>query len=383
MKMRIILIAVVALAQVPAWTNCVLASQADDAKSEVHRVWDIDAMMAQAAYNIGRRYNLNEEQQRITRDMLTEQVTKFFDTHPEIWPVLRDLTRLQLEGKAPNEEVARRLGEAALPLLLDAQEAILDGNARWREILTPEQKRLHDYDLKDMDKTFSKMLSNFNAMASGKPTKPRLFPEKREHPNQPPRPSKPSKNYNPPNVMPDVILPREDAWERYVRTFITDYELDNAQSEVCWSILRECKARAAAYKNTKEKGFRQAAQLLREARSPDNPDIIQRLKIKRWSQMDKELREPLERVFVDLQTRLDRIPTDAQRRKVASDAEKRTRWSMLRKQRAKHSSGETTQDASANRTESEVSAPKADDDNDGARSSDAKSGQDDDSGDSR
>ena len=315
---RMVLIAFAAVLSLPV--TIVRAGTSDQsAKDEVHKLWNVDAMIKQAAKNIGDRYNLNGEQRKQTAAMLSEEVGQFLDTHPEIWPLIRDLTRLQLEGKAPEGEVARRLGDAALPLLEEMREAIVNGNMRWRTILTDEQKAMHDYDLKDIDRQFNKMNENFNAMAKGQAKEVQLFPPPTRDPAQPARPPRPNRNYKP-QPPPSHSEPQEDWWDGYVRNFIRKYDLDDAQSEAAWSILRECKERAASYKKSKAREFAKAADRLKQARDPKLPPEVQRVKTRLWRQEDKALKKPILDIFHELQKRLDKIPRDAQRKHVEAAA---------------------------------------------------------------
>jgi len=294
----------------PAW-----AGETDAAKEEVNKHWNVEAMVKQAAKNIGDRYNLNGNQRAQTEAMLVDEVGQFLDTHPEVWPLIRDLTRLQIEGKAPQGEVARRLGEAAQPLLDEMKKAIVNGNMRWRSILTDEQKRTHDYDLKDIDRQFEKMHSNFSQMAEGKADKVRLFPEPTVDPEQPPTPPRPLKGFE---AAPDPkpVVPQEDWWDGYVKNFISKYELDEGQSEAALSILRECKERAKSYKSSKASAFAKAEEHLKEARDPKLPPEVQRVKIRLWKQEDVALKKPILDLFQELKDRLEVIPRDAQRKRV-------------------------------------------------------------------
>ena len=110
----------------------------------------IDKIMDQAVRNIARRYNLNEAQTLETDKLMKREVRRFLKEHEkEVWPLLRDLIAAQMMGKPPeNREDAMRVGKAAKPLAKLAQEAIIQGNMEWRQFLTEEQLRTHDFDLK-------------------------------------------------------------------------------------------------------------------------------------------------------------------------------------------------------------------------------------------
>ena len=305
----------VLLAVAVSMASPVVAEEPEDARQEVARLWNVDSMMWQAAENISRRYNLNADQRAKTHELLTTEVTEFLEEHDNIWPLVRDLARYQMSGKEPEGEVDRRIGATALPLMKEVREAILEGNARWREILTEEQKKMHDWDLRDMEKTFAKMEANFGAMTQGAAVKQGLFPPPNKDEPQPARPRKPRTDFKAPNVPGPASRerPQEEWWDSYVQEFIRRFELDDAQSEAALSVLRECKSRARTYRQSREKDFAQAGERLRQARSAGQPPEVQKAKIRIWTQIEKGLNKPIVDLFQELKDRLDRIPTDAQK----------------------------------------------------------------------
>lgn len=212
------------------------------------------------------------------------------------------------------------MGEAAGPLLDAMKESIVNGNMRWRSILTDEQKVMHDFDLEDINRQFEQVESNFKEMADGRAEKVKLFPQATRDPAQPARPPRPNKNYVPPPV-PTATQPQEDWWDGYVRNFIQKYELNDAQSEAAMSILRECKDRAKSYKKSRAQDFAKAAQRLRDARNPKLPPEVQRSKIRLWKKEDDALKKPILDLFQELKDRLDKIPTNAQRKQVQTAPE--------------------------------------------------------------
>lgn len=294
------------------------AEDPKEAEQEFKGLWNVDSMMDQAVENISRRYNLNDDQKAKTKKMLVEEVTKFLDTHENIWPLVRDLGRYQIKGEAPEGEIARRIGENALPLLEDIRETIMTCNADWDSILSDEQRALHEWDLNDMELTFKKMDENFTAMRQGKPRNPGIFPgPNTEHEvKAPPVRTKPPKDFKPTlrrNAREDK--PQEDEWELYVQVFIKKYELTEAQSEAAHSILRECKTRAAAYRLSKERDFAEAKKRLEDVRNSKQPAEITKTKEKVWTTVLQKLRKPVDDLFQELKDRLARIPTATQKKR--------------------------------------------------------------------
>ncbi|MFH0981225.1 MAG: hypothetical protein V2A79_06785 [Planctomycetota bacterium] len=91
----------------------------------------------------------------------------------------------------------------------------------------------------------------------------------------------------------------ETQWERYVREFIQTYQLDEGQRRTAYSILRELQARARDYRESRRE---EIARLPRHVLATD------------------PLGEPLRRMFGELKTRLEPIPTAAQREAAPTSA---------------------------------------------------------------
>lgn len=287
-------------------------SGAQTAKSQVYQMWNVDSMIRQAAENVSRRYNLSPQQAEYTRKMMEERVTRFLEEKEEaIWPLIRDLARQQLTGKPFDPfdpealATAKRIGESALPIVEEAKKAIYEANAEWGEILSEEQRQLHDYDLREMKGQFEEIRQNFENYKTGKPqTNSPIFPTHNPKADEPPRPPKPSDVYKP------RTLKMEDRWDKYVRDFIRKYELDPAQQGSANSTLRELKERAASYREAKAQQYEAVAKRLKEAINAG--DLKKRAKT---SRDERALNKPIEGMFTDLKRRLDKIPTTAQKKK--------------------------------------------------------------------
>ncbi len=277
--------------------------------------WNVDTMVGQAANNIIRRYNLNEEQAAKTKEMLEAGVHKFLREHQEeIWPLLRELWEYQIKGELPDPVVGKRIGARALPLVAAAKQAILEGNEIWGGFLSEEQRRLHEFDLSEMSKTLGKMEENFKQCQEGKPMLQPIFGEryvrKDDEPKRPKRPTLvPVISKDPAR---QAVVNSHDAWligyGTYTKRFIKDYGLDDTQIEAAMSILREIEARANAHVSkvkTKEAAISKQQDVAMGAADWDQYRLLRK--------ESEALNAPLTEFFGELTTRLDTIPTEAQR----------------------------------------------------------------------
>jgi hypothetical protein len=268
-------------------------------------MFNVDALIEQATKNVAARYNLNEEQERVTRAMMFDGVRKFLSTHKnEIWPLVRSLSTYQVQGQLPEGEEAQRIGKAADPLVAEAEKAIFEANAKWREILSPDQKRLHDFDMRETKKTFSKVRENFDDWKKGAPKSASIFPDAPEAlEGEPPPPSKP----------PTTERMQPDMWDIYLQNFIRRYELDDAQKDAANSILADCKSRAADYRKTNAEKFAALDAAAKEAATSNDNAKVAEIAIE-----TKKLNEPIVALYAELISRLEYIPNDAQREKAGA-----------------------------------------------------------------
>lgn len=141
-----------------------------------------------------------------------------------------------------------------------------------------------------------------------KPKPKKRLLSKRKHGTDPiskPRlPDKPKKRGNKASERARPL----NEWEQYVRDFITDYDLTEAQRNAALSILREMTGRAVQIANAHRNRMAEAEKI------PDRRRRAERL---------KELNAPIDRLFHDLKLRLDGLLTAAQRSKPAGTRPKR------------------------------------------------------------
>ncbi len=210
----------------------------------------VDAIMETAVRNIGRRYNLNAAQLEQTQALMKREVYKFLQDHEDnVWPLIRDLLKAQLGNNPPtDQEDIKRIGKGASPLAKLAEEAIIRANEEWREYLTAEQRVTHDYDMKEMRKTFKSINENFESWAEGKPSGKSIFPGPQEASAGPPRPGKPQAGLPDPAIQ--TIGETEMFFVAYVNEFISKYELDPGQVNAARSILAEYKDQVAKFRAT-------------------------------------------------------------------------------------------------------------------------------------
>ncbi len=131
---------------------------------------NIDLLIDHYSNFLARKYELTDEQDQYTRHLLRERSHEFLDTHQDN---LRGLIETLFEVRTGGDMSADGLmawGEAARPIYEDARQLIIAGNDDWREILSDDQKRRHDEDLKLMYESFETTETQLDRITSGEMT---------------------------------------------------------------------------------------------------------------------------------------------------------------------------------------------------------------------
>jgi hypothetical protein len=267
--------------------------------------WSVEPIIDNYVSQMTRYYNLTKDQEEYTRQLLTQRVKRFLnDYESDVRALFTEYWYLQFKGEMPTPEQAKDLARRGGPLIAAMKKEILDGNQKWREILDEKQQKIHDRDLEQMTKVFDDLDDKINRWSKGDVQQKDFGPSRQPDIGGPP--PKP--------------MPPEDAWEFKVRSFIAEYSLDAGQRETAQSILRELKGEATRYRErNKEKLTALNARLQEIYKSGPITDPDDRKqaaeKVKKLNEEINTIERPIrEDLWRQLLARLDRIPTDEQRR---------------------------------------------------------------------
>lgn len=277
-----------------------VSSDLEQAKS----LWEPQTMMQQACDGIAVHYKLDARQKDFTCNLLTERVTRFLGKHEkEFWPLLMELTEYQLQGKQPDGETAQTIGRRGSPLFQDARNEIMKAQDDFRQILTDEQKAIHDKDLKGLNHQMSSIEQQFQNWSEGKPGSRIPLSDVQIGP-----PGAGGK-FMPVPLRQNKIT-RESEWERYVKRFIENYRLDETQKAAALAVWKGLEEQAVQYRKSHQKELEEADKRVRDAQlaKPFDKDILDGAK-----RIQQSLNKPFEDWFTELKTRLEQIPTEKQR----------------------------------------------------------------------
>ena len=264
----------------------------------------VDRIMEQAVRNISVRYNLNDAQTAETHELMKREVYRFLKDHEnEVWPAIRDLLAAGLKTPEDTDD-RKRLGAGARPLAKLAAEAIFRANEEWRLLLRADQKRVHDFDMAEMETTFGKIDKTFGEWEAGRATAEGLFPQPQLEGREPPRPSEP-----PPGI-PDPtkeLFDPSHIFDTLANDFIREYQLEEGQVTSVRSILKEFKGQASDYVSAQKLQFARVAGERQEAYKARDRDAIQKA-----AATHKKLLEPIYGLCTQLRNRLEALLTTAQ-----------------------------------------------------------------------
>ncbi len=131
---------------------------------------NIDLLIDNYARFVARKYNLTDEQYEFTAELIRERAYEFLDKHED---ELRTLVDRLFEVRSGGEMTQQELiewGKQVLPIYNEAKKIIVESNNEWREILTPEQRKIHDKDLELMYQSFETTEEQLNRIVSGQMT---------------------------------------------------------------------------------------------------------------------------------------------------------------------------------------------------------------------
>ncbi len=128
---------------------------------------NVDLMVNTYSRFLARKYDLTEEQDEYTREFLRAKAQTFMDAHrADLMLAVEQMFNARTGGDMSQQELID-WGKRVMPLYEDAKRIIVDGNSEWREILTDDQKRIHDEDLQLMTQSFNTTEEQLTRIVTG------------------------------------------------------------------------------------------------------------------------------------------------------------------------------------------------------------------------
>ena len=257
------------------------------------------------------RYLLDDEQAGALRERLVSGSTELLIKHGwSVMPAVADIVATRGGGEQVTAEQVANLMEVAGPALADARRELARGARAFADQLEPEQRELWLDDLAAAERrveTFDAVRRNWargawQASDWGMEDDPIQRSEtgaSGEVAQQPTAPAPAERQTQSEAGAPAAAAP-DDAWSRYIREFIARYKLNDDQQQAAWRVYRQAKG--------------QEESILRRGRAAPEPanDATTQPATVGESVCGRQTLA-LERLFVRMKARLEKIPTRRQR----------------------------------------------------------------------
>jgi hypothetical protein len=228
-------------------------------------------------------------------------------------PLINQFFEATVDPEPPSAAAVAEWAGRALPLFDKVRESLKEGNAQVREILTPKQQA--QFDLEALGLATGMQMAErqlkswqrgeFDPKDWGGPRRRDRQRERRRMAElEQERALAAERAASQPSLSDEIVL-ELDAWDKYVKEFIELYRLDDAQKSSAESVLTELKGRA---QDLRAHSQERLAEIQRQLSSDADPEQKQKLTAELVS-----IYQPIDTIFVELKTRLDALPTAAQR----------------------------------------------------------------------
>ncbi len=267
----------------------------------------IKALLKRSTYEMARQLKMDDEQKQQLTQRAHELWMPFFTKHrAELGPVVDRMIQAQWDPDLPSEEEAQVWARKALKVHELLIEQVAESNQEIAKLLTPEQLdgfRKFATQFEGGLKWFKLELEKMERGELSETAWARNRQSRQERRRRYER-DREQKKAEQLLSSPELVAVTVGAWDAYVARFVAQFNLDDAQKLAAGSVLVDVKTRAEQYSKTH-------ADELQEATS----EITQATDEQRQSIMDDraELMQPLNELFAELKSRLEQIPTEAQR----------------------------------------------------------------------
>lgn len=260
----------------------------------------------------GERFDLDAEQRGKLRDKVVDQWEEFLtENRAEIQPLVNEFIEMRMELSPPAKERVEEWAEKAYPVFEKSRDRIHETHNEFRKVLRPSQWASFELEALKMNAGMVAAEEKLKQWKKGEfekddfweplPAERRARREERRRRRE--QDESASKEAESP---PDQIAVEVGRWEKYVIEFNDRFRLDDGQRTTSASFLSELKERALAHRNR----YRQEiAELERRIETFDGATEA-------LAELKKQLTAlygPVDEMFKELQSRLERVPTTEQR----------------------------------------------------------------------
>jgi hypothetical protein len=269
----------------------------------------VDRLIDRWVAGATRKFELTERQ----TDQFAEQLRRRWPAFLEerratLQPLINEYLDARLARDPPEPDVVRRWAARAEPVFKAFRKNIGDTYNDLSELMTPaQQSRLSLENIK-INTKLHRFETRLETWQEGRYEESDWW-----EPDATAEQDRPADHHVEASTAEDSPLTAKSKieeelqlWDHFVSAFIRKYRLDDRQSETAFSILRECKQRAWCYVEQYRAQLEHLERLLSE--SEEMPEQLRRETFTMYA--------PIDAIFADLKTRIEQIPTRAQKEAV-------------------------------------------------------------------
>ncbi len=279
----------------------------------------IDLILARRADEVGRHYDLDEQQRRRVRELVVRRWSDFLaENRPLIQPLANEFLEMRMELEPPSKEQVQAWAKRTGPLFEGMEAQVRESLREFREVLHPSQRPDFELDVLKVEAAMKLAEHKLQRWREGD-VDPNDFweplpldrQERGETRRKEPGASEPGATDSRPKSKPPDQIDRElDGWDKYVEQFIKAHDLDEGQRNAVLSCLTELKGRAVDHRDRHRVDIAELERRIAECGGSE--DELDDLK----PQLT-ELYGPIDDMFKELETRIGQLLTAAQRARAA------------------------------------------------------------------
>jgi hypothetical protein len=247
------------------------------------------------------RYHISDEDRLgVEGDIFREIMFFFSGNMREISGQMNELVEMNRRGELLNAEVIAKLAQRAVKIRPARQQrvkAIMESIRRrvpegYRDTFEQDYKHIFETRLPEVHSMEDQWARGQWSPADWGLDKHPLYAD------------------NPARLKLPGVKPAEpSSWAKYVEAFIQKFELEEAQQVTAWSVLRDLEPKAMQLASAAE---------IDAAKAADSEPKVPAKAAKAAVEQEPSVPDPIEQLFDQFVIRLETIPTDSQRQRVAS-----------------------------------------------------------------
>ncbi len=318
MQLTLLTLFLVAGAQTPADappSNDATAQQVQAATKDIAKpipptgIWPtprmVEGVLLRWAGEISESFELTEDQRQSFERQLLDRWPTFLEAHrATLQPLFNEYVESRISYTPPDPEAVQKWSDRAMPVFEKLRDEVLDTQRDMTEFLTPEQQaQLARISFK-MTAGLELSRAKLESWRRGQFDEREWWdaPHSARNRERTPSADAPDSSISPPRSVRSRIDDELLRWDAFVAKFIETYHLIGTQRESAHSILRECKDRAATFRDQNR---------LRTDRLEQDIDGAEKLTDVQRDEI-VAVYGPVDELFAELKARIEQIPTTAQ-----------------------------------------------------------------------